>query len=152
MHKIRKYTIGADPEMFLFNTRTNRVVSAKGIIPGEKGKPYTKNLPKGFGLEIDGILAEFNIPPCESRSEYIQSICFMKDYVRDFIKNKNQDLDIMCCASYKVPKEAIADPEVNIIGCDPDYNAYTEDVNPAVEGYKDNRRVAGEWLPEVIVI
>lgn len=142
--RISSYTIGADPEMFLINKRTGKVISAKGIIPGEKGKPFTDGLPKGFGLEIDGILAEFNIPPCTSKSEYIQSIQFMKDYIRDFVKNQNLDYDILCRASIEVPNETIADPSVNQIGCDSDWNAYTEDINPKPKGYPDNRRVAGK--------
>lgn len=44
--KIKNITVGADPELFIFNTKTNQVVSAIGIIPGEKGKPYTKGMPK----------------------------------------------------------------------------------------------------------
>lgn len=34
--KIKNITVGADPELFIFNTKTNQVVSAIGIIPGEK--------------------------------------------------------------------------------------------------------------------
>lgn len=77
--KIKNVTVGADPELFIFNTRTNQVVSAIGIIPGEKGKPYTKGMPKGFGVEIDCILGEFNIPPCTSGNEFVDSIKYMKD-------------------------------------------------------------------------
>ena len=55
--QVTNITIGADPELFIINTKTNKIVSAIGIIPGEKGKPYTKNMePGGFGVEIDGIL------------------------------------------------------------------------------------------------
>lgn len=77
--KIKNITVGADPELFIFNTKTNQVVSAIGIIPGEKGKPYTKGMPKGFGVEIDCILGEFNIPPCTSSNEFVDSIKYMKD-------------------------------------------------------------------------
>jgi hypothetical protein len=141
--KITNYTIGADPEMFLIDTRTGHVVSAEHIIPGKKDHPYTKGLPKGFGIEIDGILAEFNIPPCSSRKEYIQSIEFMKNWVRDFVKNKKSYLDICCESCMLVPEDQLQSKEANERGCDPDYNAYTEDVNPRVDGYPDNHRCAG---------
>ena len=66
---LNNITIGADPELFLINTETGKVVSSIGIIPGEKGNPYrSKDMPKGFGLEIDNILAEFNIPPAKYAS------------------------------------------------------------------------------------
>ena len=71
--EILNVTIGSDPELFIINKKTNKVVSSIGLIPGEKGNPYrTKDMPEGFGLEIDNILAEFNpaaIPP--PRQSYI---------------------------------------------------------------------------------
>lgn len=144
MKKIKFITIGADPEMFLVDTSNNEIICAKGIIPGKKNKPYTKGLPKGFGVEIDGILAEFNIPPCSDKTEYIDSIKFMKDWIRNYVKNKNPNLDILCKSSTVVPDRCIADPDVNQIGCDSDYNAYTREVNPQVDGYPDNTRCAGQ--------
>ena len=55
--QVTNITIGADPELFIVNTKTNKIVSAIGLIPGEKGKPYIENMePGGFGVEIDGIL------------------------------------------------------------------------------------------------
>ena len=35
--KLRNVTIGADPELFIINEKTKKVVSAIGLIPGEKG-------------------------------------------------------------------------------------------------------------------
>ena len=146
MNKIINYTIGADPEMFLIDTSTGDVICAKGIIPGEKGKPFTDGLPKGFGLEIDGILAEFNIPPCTSTKEYIDCIHFMKSWIRDFVKNINPNYDLMCKASAVVTPKCIADPAVNIRGCDPDFDAYTEQQNPRNESYPGMIRCAGDHI------
>ena len=84
--QVTNITIGADPELFIINTKTNKIVSAIGIIPGEKGKPYTKNMePGGFGVEIDGILAEFNIPPCTTKDDfgYMQKFASLFDFSRD---------------------------------------------------------------------
>ena len=81
---INQVTIGADPELFLVNgAKTNKpVVSAIGIIPGEKGNPWVgEDMPKGFGLEIDNILAEFNIPPVTSELAFLNNINYMKKYI-----------------------------------------------------------------------
>ena len=49
--KIDNVSIGADPELFIINEKTKRVVSSIGIIPGEKGNPYVaEDMPSGFGL------------------------------------------------------------------------------------------------------
>ena len=56
--KLRNVTIGADPELFIINEKTKKVVSAVGLIPGEKGNPWrADDMPEGFGLETDNIHA-----------------------------------------------------------------------------------------------
>ena len=76
------YTIGSDPELFLVDTKTKKVVSAIERIPGHKDDPYTEGLPEGFGLQTDNVLAEFNIPPVTSCEEFINNIEFMKNFIR----------------------------------------------------------------------
>ena len=36
----RDYTIGSDPELFIINTKTKKVVSAIDKIPGTKADPF----------------------------------------------------------------------------------------------------------------
>lgn len=141
--QITNVTIGADPEMFIIDVTTKKVVSAIGIIPGKKGEPYTEGMLDGYGLEIDGILAEFNIPPCTNKDEFVSSIMFMKDYIRNHVKQFNPNYDILCKASSLVSKDQLLDPLANLIGCMPDFNVYTERENPKPEGYTNCKRVAG---------
>lgn len=142
--KIKNVTIGADPELFIVNTKTNQVVSAIGLIPGEKGKPYRKGMPKGFGVELDCILGEFNIPPCTSEYDFVSSIKYMKNWIRDWVKQYDDNLDICCCASMPVPVDQLLNPKAHEIGCLPDYNAYTECENEKPSAYSNNTRVAGQ--------
>lgn len=138
--KISNVTLGADPELFIINTKTGLPVSAIGIIPGKKDNPYTEGMPKGFGVELDCILGEFNIPPCSSKSEFVESIKYMKNWIRDYIKNINEDLDICCASSMMIPETELQDPEAHILGCDPSFNAYSMDVMPRPDKYPDNVR------------
>ena len=131
MNFLENFTIGADPELFIYNTKTKKVVSSIGIIPGEKNKPFrTKDMPNGFGLEIDNILAEFNIPPVTNLQDWLYVMNYMKDYIRNHVKKINSDLDILCTASKLVPKDQLQSKEALLFGCDPDYNVYTQQVNP----------------------
>ena len=66
-----EYTFGSDPELFIFNSKTKKVISAIDKIPGYKDDPYTEGLPEGFGLQTDNILAEFNIPPVNNVDDFI---------------------------------------------------------------------------------
>ena len=140
--KVSNITIGADPELFLINKETKKVVSAVGIIPGEKGKPYrNKKMPKGFGLETDNILAEFNIPPVTNETDFVDNILYMQNYIRNFVASKN--LDILCAASQIVDDAQLQSPQAKLFGCDVDYNAYTGQANPKPKGEKTNLRSAG---------
>ena len=141
---IDNVTIGADPELFLINSKTGEVVSSIGIIPGEKGNPYRSiDMPEGYGLEIDNILAEFNIPPVRTKEDFIEAITYMKNYIKKFIKTKNSNLDILCKASMMVNKDQLQSPEAKMFGCSVDYNAYTEEPNPKPKGERTNLRSAG---------
>ena len=78
--RISNVMLGSDPELFIINTKTNKVVSSIGIIPGEKGNAYrSSDMPEGYGLQIDNILAEFNIPPAKDKESFVASIIKKKN-------------------------------------------------------------------------
>ena len=142
----RSYTIGTDPELFLFNNKTQKVISAIEKIPGCKEEPYTKDLPEGFGLQTDNILAEFNVPPVQKESEFVENIEFMKNIIRDMAKKFNENYDILCQASAKVPAKELKHPQAKEAGCDPDYNIYDNAPNVAANFRKTNMRSAGQVM------
>lgn len=138
------YTIGADPELFIVNEETGKVVSAVGLIPGEKGNPWVgEDMPNGFGLETDNILAEFNIPPVKSKEAFVNNIEYMKDYIDKYVKEKDPKLGILCAASKSVDRSELKSPQAKQFGCDPDYNVYTEEENPKPNGSRTTLRSCG---------
>lgn len=144
---ISNITIGSDPELFLINKKTNKIVSSIGIIPGVKGEAWrSEDMPEGFGLQIDNILAEFNVPPVrivDSSDIFIDNMNYMKNYIRKYIQKINPDLDIYCAASAYVDEDQLQSDEAKLFGCSPDYNVYTESQNPAPDVPKDGLRSAG---------
>ena len=141
---IYNVTIGADPELFIINEKTGKVVSSIGLIPGEKGNPYrAEDMPKGFGLETDNILAEFNIPPCRTKDAFVRAITYMHDYIDKFVKNIDPKYGILCTASMTVGASQLKSKQAKLFGCDVDYNAYTQTPNPKPQGDKTNLRSAG---------
>jgi hypothetical protein len=125
------YTIGSDPELFLFNKKTKKVVSAIEKIPGCKEEPFKEGLPKGFGLQTDNILAEFNVPPVTNEESWVANIEFMKDFIRQTAQAIDENFDILCQASSKVPTKELKHPQAKEAGCDPDYCIYTNTRNEA---------------------
>lgn len=138
-----KYTFGADPELFIFNSKTKKVVSAIDKIPGTKAEPFTEGLLKGFGLQTDNILAEFNIPAAKNEQEFIESIEFMKNEIRNIVQKIDSNLDILCQASSKVPAKELKHPQAKLAGCDPDYCIYTNTRNEPGKLGRTTTRSAG---------
>lgn len=126
--------IGTDPECFIFNNKTGKVKSSIKLIPGTKQHPHhIEELGDGFALQTDNILAEFNVPPVNDVHSFINNINKMKDYIRNFVKAADENLDILCAASQVVPKSELRSKQAKEFGCDPDYCIYTGDQNPKPE-------------------
>jgi hypothetical protein len=141
---IREFTVGADPELFIINEKSGKVISSVGMIPGQKGDPYRdEDMPEGFGLETDNILAEFNIPPVKDKISFINNINYMKDYITDFVKRINPEYGIKCIASMRVGKDQLQSDQAKEFGCSPDYNAYTQSENKKPNGARTTIRSAG---------
>lgn len=148
--RLNNIMLGSDPELFIVNNKTGKVVSSIGIIPGKKGEAYrSPDMPKGYGLQIDNILAEFNIPPTNKKSEWIDSMNYMKNYIRDYVKKINPDYDIMNVSSSYVDDNQLQSEEAKEFGCMPDYNAYTEEENPKPEGERGNLRSTGQMTARI---
>lgn len=124
-------TIGSDPELFIVNKATNKVVSAIPLIEGTKDEPtMIPELGEGYALQTDNVLAEFNIPVCRTKQEFVDSILKMQDFIRQYVQSINSNYDILCAASQTVPWSELRDLQAKAFGCMPDYNAYTNAPNP----------------------
>ena len=113
-----KFTIGADPEVFLVNKRDQ--LRSAIFLPGSKEMPF----PAGDGIFIhpDNVAAEFNIPPCKSAQEFIDNIQKGLSRVQEFASEQNLFLKITASASF--PRSQLRDPRAKEFGCEPDYNAW----------------------------
>lgn len=128
LHNIK---IGADPELFIVNKNTGKVISAVGLIPGTKDEPFVvSELGEGFALQTDNILAEFNIPPVNRKYSFINNIQKMKEYIRKYVQELNPELDILCASSKTVGASQLKSEQAMMFGCDVDYNVYTQSANP----------------------
>lgn len=117
-----EYTIGADPEVFV--GRDGKFVSAHGLVQGTKEKPFKVN--QG-AVQVDGMALEFNIDPASSPEEFQSNI----DAVQNQLGSMIGDLDFLTESSVMFDKEFLLDvPYENLIlGCEPDFNAYTAQPN-----------------------
>jgi hypothetical protein len=128
--------IGCDPEVFVKQNGIFR--SAHNLIQGDKKNP--QKVSRG-AVQVDGMALEFNIDPAATEAE--------------FLLNVQTVYDIMCSMvpTYEVVATPVADfsleylqsqpKEALELGCEPDFNAYTLDINPRPDGERPMRTASG---------
>lgn len=124
-----KYLFGADPELFIRNTKNNRFISAHDIIPGTKKEPF--KVARG-AVQRDGVAAEFNIDPAPTFDEFKFNIDTVVAQLTEMVKDHNPNYELVALPTAKFgPKYFENLPEESKeLGCDPDFNAINGLENP----------------------
>lgn len=122
-------TVGCDPEFFIqsSNSSNGEVTPVCGLIGGTKHAPrkLRKDSPEGFYVQEDGIACEFNIPPCDNAENFNQAIMYSKDVIAEQLAQQGFMRHTGVCVQLK-PEWITKFPNIEQIGCDPDYSAYDE--------------------------
>ena len=124
------YKFGADPELFIYDPVTTRFVSSHNLVMGTKTDPF---LVKDGATQVDGVSAEFNITPSETVEEFsgrIESVkSSMLKMVRDRSGSNSYTLRAVPVAYFEPDYFATLPEEARALGCQPDFNAYTNQQN-----------------------
>lgn len=140
------FLVGADPEFFV--SKMGKPYSAHGLIPGNKKNPF--KVDKG-AVQVDGMALEFNINPAANVDEFVANL----DSVMDTIMKMVPDYDFYGkpVADFGLEYIQRQPEEAKILGCDPDYNAYTMSANPTPNGETPFRTASGHihvgWTNDV---
>ncbi|HRP36183.1 MAG TPA: hypothetical protein PLS50_00050 [Candidatus Dojkabacteria bacterium] len=141
---MQEFTIGCDPELFLQHKTSNEYVSAWGMFPGTKDKPF--KVDKG-AVQVDGFALEFNIEPAKTALEFDNNISTVIKQMEDMVHKADSSLKLSYVPYADFKKEYFDSlPEENkILGCDPDFNSITGTANVINEDVKDRpyRTAAG---------
>ena len=128
--------IGCDPEVFVKQDGVFK--SAWGLIKGDKKNPFPV---RNGAVQVDGMALEFNINPAATEEEFIINV---------------QDVFSQMCAM--VPEfEVVASPVAHFteeymkaqpeaaleLGCDPDWNAWNQQVNKKPNAQRPMRTASG---------
>lgn len=132
----RKFTIGADPEIFI--AEGGKFVSAHTFIPGDKLTPH--KVPHG-AVQVDGMAAEFNIDPSSSADEFQFRLTKVQEALRGFIG----DREFLEATSVAFDDDFLTNiPAQNKeLGCNPDYNGWTLMENPPPNAAQNMRTAGG---------
>ncbi len=129
--------IGQDTELFLKSGDT--FLSAYGVIPGNKANPYPV---KRGAVQVDGMALEFNTLPAKSFNQFKMNINTVLSRLQDMIPD---NCEITVCPTAHFDAEYLESQplEAKVLGCDPDYNAYTEEMNEPPTPHPTMRTAAG---------
>ncbi len=134
--KTYNFKIGADPEFFV--KRFGKLVSAHGLIPGNKDEPFPVH--KG-AVQVDGMALEFNIDPAENYQQFEDNMSTVLDTIQGMIPG--YEMFVEPVADFGSEYIAAQPLEASQLGCNPDYNAYTKQPNPRPDANTPFRTASG---------
>jgi hypothetical protein len=131
-------TLGADPETFICDE--NEIVSAEGLTDGGTKKDPKKISEFGHAIQEDGIMFEYNIPPCKTEDEWVNAHRTCIDYL-DILAGIH-GYSLSNAVSGFVNKKYLKSLQATTFGCEPDFNVYEKSVNEPPSS-NTNLRCAG---------
>lgn len=123
------FTFGCDPELFIMNS-DGKYVSAEGLIPGTKENPYP--VKKG-AVQVDGMAAEFNIDPATNFKDFSMNITTVMGALTKMLPPGYMLVQKPAVYFDEDVWESTSE-EAKMLGCTPDFNAWTGEVNPPPDG------------------
>jgi hypothetical protein len=138
-NNLNMVTIGSDPEAFVINKNTGEVVSAIGLIPGNKDTPFAIS-EFGHAVQTDNVMVEFCVPPATDSASFVKDINFCLDTLNSMLP---EDIEVSIIASASLDKKYLRTKQARLFGCDPDFNVYTMQPNQAPTAVRNNNRCAG---------
>ena len=142
--QIKLNLLGSDPEVFLAERETGRVVSAIPYVMGDKYNPYQiPRLPEGCMIQTDNVMVEYCLPPTLNPIEFYNNFRACVEWTESIIP---AELQVVIKASARLDEEFLQDPQAKRFGCEPDFNAWLEGTRNQSPSNKTNLRTAGGHL------
>jgi|TARA_R110000822_G_scaffold152112_4_gene291298 hypothetical protein len=141
MIKIKGISLGADPELFVENTK-GEIVSAEGMIGGTKEEPkYLTTKKAGHAIQEDNIMVEFNIPPCYTENEFVANLNIVEEHLNTLLALQD-GCKLNYSASAELNPKYLLTPQAKMFGCEPDFNVHLKEPNTSPDP-NTNLRTAG---------
>jgi hypothetical protein len=140
-----QFTIGCDPEVFVKEKASGKIVTAHGLIPGDKQNPHKVSW---GAIQVDGMALEFNIDPVslDAYSGYTLWETYLMNVMKQ-LKAAIPDHRLVLKSAHQFDKDYYDNQvpeEAKVLGCDPDFNAWEDGAeNPAPDGSSGLRTAAG---------
>ena len=139
------FSIGADPEVFLKEKGgRRRFRGAWWVTQGTKRYPERLPWPAFGGVQVDGFALEFNTTPATGQRQFVREVVSCKQAIKNYLLHRrNLRFAVESTVEFDAEEWRRA-PYINRqLGCDPDYSAYTLDLNPTPNQDVTCRTAAG---------
>jgi len=138
-----EFMLGSDPELMLRDKKTGRLVSAIPFIPEGKGegRPLDKT---GHNRALhDNVLVEYNTQPARNEIEWVGTHTTVLRAIQRILDPVGLELHLQASANY--PAAELKHPEARKFACEPDWSAWTLDINeiPASAAKRSFRSAGG---------
>lgn len=135
--------VGADVEVFLM--KGDKPVPCIGLFKGTKAKPepILTHLGKGYALQEDNVMLEYNIPPADSSHAFVYSLMRIQEEI--VARVGNYGLKPVIAPSMRFELSQLEHEQAKTFGCDPDYNVWERKINDPIDitPETENLRTAG---------
>lgn len=123
--------VGSDTELFLVNSN-NIPTPVCGLVGGTKENPLPVLGGKGFAVQEDNVMLEFNVPPASSAKDFADNMDKIVNFLTEEMRKK--ELKVVPLSYLSFDTATIKNmPQANKFGCDPDFNVWARSVNYPVD-------------------
>lgn len=129
---MRNFTIGCDPEFFLKNNKTDKLVSAIPFINGTKYEPEV--LENGGNIQRDNVAVEIATDPADTIAKFIDNI---SRTLKGALTKLPENHEIVALPSARFDADQLEHEEALKFGCDPDYDAWDVKENTPPSSHSD---------------
>lgn len=128
MDKITFQKVGTDAEVFFVHKLTKKPVPVIGLVGGTKEHPKPiPELGKGFAIQEDNVMAEFNIPACSNSTDFMTHIAVMRDWLGE--EAEKYGCKVRITGSARFDKKQLLHEQAQTFGCEPDFCVWTRSEN-----------------------
>lgn len=131
------FSVGCDPELFVH--AHHHIFSAHSLVPGTKEAPYPT---ESGAVQVDGVALEFNTKPAVTDDEFSVNISAVMAELRAMLKGEaefSQEIENV----FSKPYFSNLPEKVRELGCNADFNAWTQEVQTIREPEYGMRTVSG---------
>lgn len=134
----KQHTRGTDPEFFMVDRATGKLISAIPYVDGVKYEPV--KLKCGGTAIRDNVALEFATPPTGNEEDFVESI---RTCIREVRKLIPDEFDIQALPSGNFEDDQLDNDEAKQFGCEPDYDAWELKMNQAPDPEELTLRTCG---------